>query len=115
MFMVAIGMSVGASQTIGKQIGKQDVKTAQEYYRASLQVTFCIDIVIVLTIFFFGHKLFPLLTNNETLIKNCIGILPLFVCQIFPDLFVGYAQGVVRALAIQTKAAVINFIGYWLL
>ena len=42
-------------------------------------------------------------------------MLPIFIAGVFPDLWQGYIQGVIKALAIQDDVITINLIGYWLL
>lgn len=113
--MFSQGLNTSAAAHIGQQIGKQNVTKAKEYYKVTLWVSFIIISSIVLSIVVYAEEIISVFTNSDNVIKSCKSVIPLFVCGVFPDLWQGYIQGVIKALGIQGKVIIINVIGYWFL
>jgi MATE family multidrug resistance protein len=64
---------------------------------------------------FFAKPIVGAFTSKKEVQEKALDVLPWFCAAIFPDLWQGFIQGVIKALGIQEKVAVINLIGYWVL
>lgn len=115
LYMISLGIQQAATSTIGNKIGENNLSEAKEYYRVLNHVSFLI--VSAVTIAFLLHQEYwvGLFTNIVEVKQCCTAVVGLAAGGIFPDLWQGYLQGVIKALGIQGSVLYINLIAYWLL
>ena len=69
----------------------------------------------VLTFVIFEEWFYKLFTEDENTLKICHSVYILLALGMFPDMWQGYMQGVIKALGIQHKMTWLNLIAYWVI
>lgn len=64
MFMIPVGMSVAASNIIGQNVGKQNVKMIRHFFKWSMIMSFTLAITLVLLLNIFQDKMIFLFTQH---------------------------------------------------
>lgn len=114
-FMVACGLQTAAAATIGHEIGSQNIQKAKEYFKVT-QIISGIAITITVMIFaLFSKWFYRLFTEDEKTLEICNEVYILVCLGMFPDMWQGYMQGVIKALGIQHKVMWLNLIAYWVI
>lgn len=113
--MVSVGFQQAASSSIGQQIGKGDLEKARSYHLVLNQLCLFTFAVVLLLINLGKRQIIELFTEDVEIVDLCADVITIAFFGTFPDLWQGYAQGVVRALGIQNKVIHVPIIGYWLI
>ena len=100
---------------MGPEIGRFDIDKAKEYMKVTSVVAFVLIALSLVIFILFAEPILSIFTKKPDVLKEALAILPWFCAAIFPDLWQGFIQGIIKALGIQEKVAVINFLGYWVL
>lgn len=105
LYMVGQGFEQAACAIIGKQLGKGDVKTAKDFYGTIRHVAFWMIMATTFIQYVFRKEIVEVYLDQdnpdiESVRTQALAAIPLFVFNIFPDLFKGMLSGIIKALAI---------------
>jgi len=114
VYMFPFGLSVGASNIVGKYIGASQPKKA--YYSSNMIIVFSqILSVIVICLLFVLQAFIPKILTNEIEVRKILEVLLMyfyFFC-IFNFVTVSFA-GIYRGIGYQMIIAVVNFICFYI-
>ncbi len=113
-FMVPFGIGAAAATRVGNAVGRGDVNAAQRAAYASLIIGGGAMTVFALSFIVFPGWLSRAYTSSEAVQAMAVLLLPIAgIFQVF-DGVQAVGCGVLRGIADTKAAAIINFVGYWI-
>ena len=112
-YMAAIGLEQASNTIVGYFIGKKDVVKAKVFYREFQLVTCFILLTTSSCIYLFKDFIASLFMKDEKVTTVISSILWMVSFNTFPDGFKGMLKGLIKALNLQAKCALLNIFCHW--
>lgn len=114
IFAVNIGIQEAAAAVIGNQVGTRNVQQAKKYAKTVYFNALAITALVSILVNTYRYEIIALFTSDKTLTSNLLSVISIFcVFNLFDSMIMTF-QGCVRALGIQTQAAIIAIASYYL-
>ena len=115
--MLSLGVQEAACVLVGNQIGANNVPLAKYYARMTFAQSMAFASVTSTLIFAFRDDLCRIFSDGETGIdvRMALAVIPIFAAYNLVDMCLSFFLGLIRALGIQSNAAIITILSYYLL
>ncbi|KAL7551807.1 hypothetical protein ACHAWF_015000 [Thalassiosira exigua] len=113
VFMLFLGASIAGTVRIGNALGGGDAHRAKVSSVVALAFGTSLSIVTVLFILGFKERLPYLFTRDEDLISAASDLFVIVALFQLPDAINAVEQGIFRAIGMQSLAAKLNFVAYY--
>ena len=115
--MLGLGVQEAACVLVGNLIGANNVPLAKRYARMTFTQSIIFASVIATLIFAFRDNLCRIFSDDETGIdvRMALAVIPIFTATTLVDMCQSFFVGLIRALGIQSNAAIITILSYYLL
>ena len=114
-FMLYLGAGVAGNVRIGNALGAGDTHRAEVATYLAVAIGTLLSLVNIALILTFRDKLASIFTKDEDLLNKCRSLFIVVALFQLPDAINGTIQGVFRASGMQSLAAKLNFLAYYIL
>lgn len=112
-YMIPLGISISTSSLVGNFLGAEKPTVAVRIGKLAYCLVLCTQILIGLTIFFFGHWIAQAYTDDQAVIRICLLLVPFlsFFCII--DGLVAVGSGILKGVGKQRVGAITNILSFY--
>ena len=113
--MVSMGIQEASTALIGDQIGALNIPMAYRYTKIIFFISMSIGCLVSILLFSLRYEIAHLFTNDPTIVTIMAQVLPIYCIFNIQDSMTNVVFGCVRALGIQTKAALVTIGCYYII
>ena len=111
-YMITMGLETAACTLVGQEIGANNLGEARKLFDSIMKVSTCMLLTTSLGLFVFKEQIVSILTPDEDIRKLAISVIWLISFNTFPDGFKGMMKGIIKALGLVKRTALIGTISY---
>lgn len=113
-YMFPLGTGIATASLVGNALGAGNREVAIDVAHLAFQVIICLEVVLGIVIYFFGHFFVQLFTDEVDILKVADSVMPFLSIFVMADGLNAVGSGVLRGCGKQFWGGVTNVVSYYL-